>query len=81
MMRRAFLKGLGQQKGCRYPGRPARVEEVRDWREHDDAKDRAAAHSERIEKRARKAQRAKRKNDDAAQSVSEPVVQQAPASP
>ena len=81
MMRRAFLKGLGQQKGCRYPGRSARIEEVRDWREHNDAKDRAAIHGKRIKKRTRKAQRAKRKNDDAAQFVSEPVVQQTPATP
>lgn len=28
MMRRAWLKGIGQQKGCRYPGRPARTSEV-----------------------------------------------------
>lgn len=74
MMRRAFLKGLGQQKGCRYPGRPARADEVEQIKAGMDAADRAAVERKAIEKRTRKAER-DRKEDDGPQFVSQPVVQ------
>lgn len=78
MMRRSFLKGMGQQKGCRYPARPARLEEVADRREHDAAKIRAEEQRKRIEKRSRKAERARPANTDEPKFVSQPVVQAFP---
>ena len=74
MMRRAFLKGLGQQKGCRYPGRPARVDEVDKIKAGMEAAERAAKERKEIDKRARKTQR-DRKEGDTPRFVSEPVVQ------
>ena len=74
MMRRAFLKGIGQQKGCRYPGRPAKPEEAEAHRQHKAAEQRAQERREDIEKRARKQKRGK--NSDGGQpSVSPPANQ------
>lgn len=74
MMRRAFLKGLGQQKGCRYPGRPARTDEAKQIKAGMEAADRAAVERKEIEKRTRKTER-DRKEGDGPQFVSQPVVQ------
>lgn len=74
MMRRAFLKGVGQQKGFRYPGRPAKPEEAEAHREHKAAEQRAQERREDIEKRARKEKRG-RKDDGGQPSVSPPANQ------
>ena len=78
MMRRGFLKGVGQQKGCKYPGRPARAEEVLDRRENEAARERAEDHRERIDKRARKAQRTSKNDNDRSRFIAQPVVQATP---
>ncbi len=77
MMRRAFLKGVGQQKGCRYPGRPARLDEAADRRENEAARERAEQLRKRIEQRARKAKQDSQ-TDDGQQSISQPVAQPTP---
>lgn len=74
MMRRAFLKGIGQQKGCRYPARPAKPEEANAHREHKAAEQRAQERREDIEKRARKEKRG-RNSDGGQPSVSPPADQ------
>ncbi len=73
MMRRSYLKGLGQQKGCRYPARPA-TQEVLDAIE---ARQKAEAEAEQARKEAKKRDKDRRKNkgDDETQFVSQPVVQ------
>lgn len=69
MMRRAYLKGIGKQKGCRYPGRPARVDEVEKIKARmeaeADAADRAdkarKAEEKRAERERRRAEKEARK--------------------
>lgn len=64
-VRRGFLKGLGQQRGCAYPARPAfaRVEVTKDDRiDTEEGRERLARQEER--------------GEDGTLFVSEPVVQQ-----
>ena len=63
-VRRGFLKGLGQQKGCKYPARPAYAR---------------VTFMEDTKKNAKKAE-AESETRDGVTFVSEPVVQSAPKS-
>ncbi|OCC23122.1 hypothetical protein MB02_13205 [Croceicoccus estronivorus] len=75
MMRRAYLKGIGQQKGCRYPGRPARDDEVEAIKAKMEADRKAAEQAEKLRKKNEKQARKANRNRDEAQLVSRPVVQ------
>ncbi|MDD3799531.1 MAG: hypothetical protein PHE36_10180 [Novosphingobium sp.] len=78
MMRRAYLKGLGQQRGCRYPGRPAKADEVDKIKARMEARKEAAKLAKKQHKlAAREARKARREGhgSNAAQFVSRPVVQ------
>ena len=77
MMRRAFLKGIGQQKGCRYPGRPARADEVDAIKARLEAEQEAAEQAEKERKAAEKQARKDRREgeDNGPEFVSQPVIQ------
>ncbi|MCX7865294.1 MAG: hypothetical protein N2423_09730, partial [Novosphingobium sp.] len=45
--RRGFLKGVGEARGCRYPGRPATREDVAEWMARNAADDQAKAQRKR----------------------------------
>jgi hypothetical protein len=62
--RRGFLKGVGQSRGCKYPGRPATRAAVAAW---------MAEHQAEAEDKARK--KDAKKNRDNGNYVSKPVVQ------
>lgn len=65
--RRSFLKGVGQQRGCRYPARSATPQIIA-------AAEAEAAAAERA-KNQPKPQRARRGRDGSVRTVSHPVVQ------
>lgn len=66
--RRAFLKGVGQQRGCRYPARSATPQIIA-------AAEAEAAAAERAKDRP-KPQRARQGRGNGVRTVSQPVVQQ-----
>ncbi len=71
MARRGFLKGIGQSRGCRYPGRPATRENVAEWM----AQQQAEAKSEAASKKPAKKTSKRAKDSGGTQFTSKPVVQ------
>lgn len=68
--RRAFLKGVGQQRGCRYPARSATPQIIA-------AAEAEAAAAERAKNQPRQ-QRARQGRGNGVRTVSQPVVQKTP---
>lgn len=53
LARRGFLKGIGQSRGCKYPGRPATRENVAEWMAQNQAEDQDKADRKRRKDKTR----------------------------
>jgi len=70
LARRGFLKGIGQSRGCRYPGRPATRANVAEWMAQKQAEAERKAAQTNSRKKTRKA-----KSTSGTQYTSKPVIQ------